>query len=66
MDYSKALKGLREKLLLSQTEMAKMLGVSYVSVNRWENGKHEPSYKAKRKIRDLCIKNGIIASGEGE
>jgi putative transcriptional regulator len=62
MDYQKALKALREKLLLSQTDMAKLLGVSYVSVNRWENGKHEPSYKAKRKIRDLCNSKGISES----
>lgn len=59
MDYSKAIKALRENLLVSQTEMAKMLGVSYATVNRWENGHHEPSYKAKRQIRNLCKKHHI-------
>lgn len=59
MDYSKALKELREKLLVTQEELAEMLGVSFASVNRWENKRHEPTIKAKRKIRDLCKENGI-------
>jgi putative transcriptional regulator len=59
MDYGKALKALREKLLITQTELAQKLGVSYASVNRWENGKCEPTMKAKRKIKILCGKNHI-------
>lgn len=46
-------------MLISQTELAEMLGVSFASVNRWENGKHEPTIKAKRKLRVLFRKNGI-------
>jgi putative transcriptional regulator len=49
MDYGKALRALREKLLITQTELAQKLGVSYASVNRWENKKCEPTMKAKRK-----------------
>lgn len=60
MNYAELLKALREKLLLTQTELAKKLGVSYVSINRWENGKNIPSIKAKRKIVSLCRKNGIL------
>lgn len=60
MDYRKAIKELREKLLVSQNELAKMLGVSFATVNRWENGRYEPNYKAKRKLRDLFEKNDII------
>lgn len=59
MKWSALIKTLREKLLLSQTEMADLLGVSFVSVNRWENDKNKPTIKAKRKIKELCIKNGI-------
>ena len=59
MNYSKAIKELRQKLLVSQTELAEMLGVSFATVNRWENGHFEPSYKAKRKLRTLFIRNGI-------
>lgn len=59
MNYAKTLKALRESLLLSQTDLAKLLGFSYVSVNRWENGANNPSIKAKRKIVELCKKSGI-------
>lgn len=52
-DYSKAIKELREKMLLSQVEFAQLLGVSFASVNRWENGQHEPTIKIKRKLRSL-------------
>ena len=59
MDYSKALKKYREKCLLTQTELAKKLGVSYVSVNRWENKKFEPTMKIKRKLRLIFEEEGI-------
>ena len=50
MDYQKSIKELREKMILSQTEFAKELGVSFASVNRWENGQFEPTIKVKRKL----------------
>lgn len=59
MDYSRLLKALRNYLLLSQTELANLLGVSYASVNRWENHRCEPTIKARRKIKELCLKHGI-------
>ena len=55
-DYQELTKELRDKLILTQQEFAKLLGVSFVSVNRWENGHHEPTFKEKRKLRDLCKK----------
>lgn len=39
MDYAKLVKKLRDKLILSQYEFAELLGVSYTTVSRWENGK---------------------------
>ena len=50
MNYQKSIKELREKMILSQTEFAKELGVSFASVNRWENGQFEPTIKVKRKL----------------
>ena len=50
MEYKDMIKALREKLIISQDELAKILGVSFVSVNRWENGHHEPTIKIKRKL----------------
>lgn len=59
MNYPSLIKRLREKLILSQTELATILEVSFSSVNRWENGKHEPTIKVKRRIIELCKENHI-------
>ena len=59
MDYSNVTKRLREKLMISQKELADLLGVSFETVNRWENGHHQPTYKLKRKIKSLYQKNLI-------
>lgn len=59
MEYKDMIKVLRKKLILSQEEFAKLLGVSFVSVNRWENGHHEPTIKVKRKIVQLLKDNNI-------
>ena len=59
MEFKDMIKALREKMIISQDELAKILGVSFVSVNRWENGHHEPTIKVKRKIKELCEKNNL-------
>ena len=60
MDYPKLIKHIREILLLSQTELAETLDVSFATVNRWENGHHLPIMRDRRKIRELCKKHGIV------
>lgn len=60
MDYAKLIKELREILIISQTELAEILGVSFSTVNRWENGKHEPTIKAKKKLYELFIQKNMI------
>jgi putative transcriptional regulator len=50
----KHLKSLRKKLGLSQEELAQKLGVSFTSVNRWENEQTKPSKLARRQIETLC------------
>ena len=57
--YPSAIRRLRAKLNISQTKLAKMIGVSFSSVNRWENGKHEPTIKIKRKLNRLFDEHGI-------
>ena len=50
MTYAEAIKKLRMKMMLTQTEFAGLLGVSFGTVNRWESGKFLPTMKIKRKI----------------
>ena len=52
MNYKILVKELREKLIITQEELAQLLGVSYASINRWETGKHKPTTKIRRKMRD--------------
>ena len=59
MDYSKSIKYYREKVLMTQAELAKKLGVSFASVNRWEQGLFEPTMKTKRKLRKFFEEAGI-------
>lgn len=63
MTYAQKIKKLREILLITQQELADLLSVSIVTVNRWENGKYEPTMKIKRKIMELCKANNIALEG---
>ena len=53
MTYSEKVKAARDKLLLTQDEIAIALGVNAITVCRWETGKSEPNMKAKKAIRDF-------------
>ena len=59
--YADALLKLRAHYNMSQDEFAKFLGVSFTSVNRWENGIHEPTKLAKVKVMRLLKDNNIEA-----
>ena len=50
MDYKNLIKELRKTLILFQEEMAKILRVSFISINRWENSKTILTIKMRRKI----------------
>ena len=54
MNFGEQVKSVRKKLHLSQTDFGNLLGVNFTTVNRWENGKSEPSYKAIRAFEALC------------
>lgn len=59
MNYAEAVKSLRKKMIMSQMEFADYLGVSFGTVNRWENDRFTPSIKAKRKSAPLFKKYNI-------
>ncbi|MBE6126697.1 MAG: helix-turn-helix transcriptional regulator [Erysipelotrichaceae bacterium] len=60
MDWGKSVKELRDKALITQNELAKMLGVSFATINRYENGHHEPTMKVKRQLMKLFKKYGVV------
>lgn len=52
-DYPRRIKNVRGIKGLTQTQFAELIGVSFASVNRWENGQSRPNNLAWRRIRDL-------------
>ena len=55
----KKIKELRQKMVLSQTEFAKVLGVSFETVNRYENSKSNPTIKVRRRLMHLMKEYGV-------
>ena len=56
------IKALRAKLGLTQSRFAELMGVSFVTVSRWENGQSAPSAAALQAIV-RAEENGITALG---
>lgn len=52
--FLEQVKAVRTALNLSQEELAHALGVSFATVNRWENGKTNPSKLAQRQFEQFC------------
>ena len=52
------IKSLRNKLNISQEKLAQRIGVSWHTVNRWENGKRQPSPLAIQALEKLEGENG--------
>lgn len=66
---SALVKEIRRQLSLSQEDLARLLGVSYATVNRWENGLSKPSKLAKAQLESFCKKmtgQGKLTLPEGE
>lgn len=64
MTFAEKIQIVRKQLFLSQEALAKELGVSFATVNRWENGKCEPSYKAQKAFNNFCEKHHIDIASE--
>lgn len=52
-DYPQRVRGAREVRGLTQAKFAELVGVSYATVNRWENGHSRPNYLAWARILQL-------------
>lgn len=53
LDISLLVRELRERTRLTQEKFAAKLGVTYPTINRWENGRAKPSPLALKQIEDL-------------
>ena len=60
MDFAEKIKHIRKTLNLSQEDLARKLGVSFATINRWECGTYKPSKLAMKALQDFCATNNIV------
>lgn len=63
MEFKEKLIYIRAKLNLSQTDLAKILNVSYVTICRWECGKVTPTKKAEYAVNNYVKKKASLLKG---
>lgn len=59
MKFAEKVKYVRSELLISQMQLAEMIGVSFPTINRWETGKLEPAFLNEKKFEKFCKKHNI-------
>jgi len=57
-DIPQLVRALRERTGLTQEKFAARLGVTFPTINRWENGRAKPSPLAMQKIEELLRSMG--------
>lgn len=59
-EISQLIRKLRSETGLTQEQFAASLGVTYSSINRWENGRTKPSPMAMQKIEELLTQRRYL------
>ena len=59
-EFSAVVKSVRTRLKMSQEGLVRELGVSFATVNRWENSRTKPSGLAQRQFESFreAMRNG--------
>ena len=60
LDFPFLIKQIRDATGLTQEQLARELGVTFGTVNGWENGKHRPSPLAARQIVRTAAGSGVV------
>lgn len=66
MDFKYKITKVREKLFISQESLAKIIGVSFATINRLENGHTKPSFITQCRFKALCKDRGIQFDEQSE
>lgn len=64
MTFGEKVRWARKELGMTQAGLSSALGVSFATVNRWENGRVKPSELAQRAFKDFCESNFIAFPNE--
>lgn len=59
MTFAEKVLKVRMQLFMSQKALAKELGVSFATVNRWEKEHTHPSLLAQKAFAEFCKRNNI-------
>lgn len=66
-DVAQLVRRLRERLGLTQEKLAARLGVTFPTINRWENGRTKPSPLAMQRLQEILVgmgKDGVDLLGQ--
>jgi predicted transcriptional regulator len=64
MKFSEKAMAVRDKLYVSQKQLADEIGVSFSTVKRSEKGHHEPSFIAQKRFDGFCNENNYVCRGQ--
>lgn len=59
MTFAEKVKKARAELMISQEDFAKLIGVSRVTVTRWESQGYKPQFLTEKKFENFCESRGI-------
>ena len=59
MTFADKVKMARATLMVSQEEFAKLLGVSRITVTRWESQGYTPKFLTSKKFEQFCEEHNI-------
>jgi putative transcriptional regulator len=59
MSFAFEIKNFRLSCLMNQTEFGDALGVSFTTVNRWENDKARPNIRAMKALKQYCEEHNL-------
>lgn len=59
MVFKEKIKKVRIEIGYSQEQLARELGVSFATINRWENGKSEPRQIALNTFEHFCMLHDV-------
>lgn len=60
LSFSEQVRYVRMNLLLTQTELAEQIGISYATVSRWERENRTPQLAMLGKFYSFCMRNDIL------
>jgi transcriptional regulator with XRE-family HTH domain len=61
-DFPALVRAVRQRLGLTQEQLAQELGVSFSTVNVWENGKRAPLPFLRRRLLEMANDAGVSAA----